>query len=482
MYKIVIGVHNNISSKDTVYQDHVRAITFFSLLNLKSSDKKNIDENIIERNDIDEIIADAYKTKAEWLFLSSYGIRILDTSIIEKSIKHAEENNCNFIGHPLQVSYPSTGLGEGEFLIHPQCMLINLKAWKKIGSPKFGEKTISTLVKHIPERSEENIHDDYTPLWIKPSGKKVQYDGFLDTGWEFIQAAMEGGESIISFPQSVGQMKHYLYPELESKYLAELLEGNLDEEKFIRDNQATDNSKVEYITQTSFTQHKGRVYIFNHNDSDTYNADYDTPILDNLYSTASGFKALKLLKASNWNEKTKIGFYDYSKASLNLKKWFIQNWDGVDYIDALKYYKFNAVCECCDAPIESIYQWKKEVDIIEDEKILRKKFEQTVEEFGGKKAWLSFWSKFRNLDIEFIQADVLGDFSSLTEHMKKNKGNNVIWLSNIFFSEPVIRNYRPNFVEEKYNLLVKELKGSSLDIEILGTHPLTDKIYNENTQ
>ena len=84
---------------------------------------------------------------------------------------------------------------------------------------------------------------------------------------------------------------------------------------------------------------------------------------------------------------------------MNLKKWFIKNWDGVDYIDALKYYKFNAVCECCDAPIESIYQWNKEVDIIEDEKILRKKFKQTVEEFGGKKAWLSFWNKFRNLDI-----------------------------------------------------------------------------------
>ena len=151
--------------------------------------------------------------------------------------------------------------------------------------------------------------------------------------------------------------------------------------------------------------------------------------------------------------------------------------EGKAIFDAELYVKFIA-----EGSISAKCEWKKEVDIIEDEKILRKKFEQTVEEFGGKKAWLSFWSKFRNLDIEFIQADVLGDFSSLTEHMKKNKGNNVIWLSNIFFSEPVIRNYRPNFVEEKYNLLVKELKGSSLDIEILGTHPLTDKIYNENTQ
>jgi len=185
MNNIVIGLHNNISDKNIPYQEHVKAITYFSLFQLKKFHGSNIPE-IIERNDIDSIIEKAYTTNAHWLFLTSYGLCIKDFDIINKSIRHAEDSKCGIIGHPLQVLYQGNELGENEFLIHPQCLLLDLKVWEKIGKPKFGESHTGELKKHIPIRSDENMHDNYTPYWIKSSNTYEDYSGFLGTGWSLI--------------------------------------------------------------------------------------------------------------------------------------------------------------------------------------------------------------------------------------------------------------------------------------------------------
>lgn len=483
MNKIVIGVHNNISDKEKSYQEHVKAITYFSLLQLRSYHNYSIPE-IIERNDIDSIIEKASTTEAHWLFLTSYGLRIKDFDIINKSIRHAEESKSGIIGHPLQVLYNSNELGENEFLIHPQCLLLNLRTWEKIGKPKFGKSQTGELKKHIPLRSNENMHDNYTPYWIKSSNTYEDYSGFLGTGWSLIQAAMEHQEPIFAFPQSTVGSKLYLYPELENKELEGLLNGDVDEEEFIKRNLNSNNAQANYITETSFKHHSPRVYIYNTDkiENDDIVQSRDNSPLKNLYSVASGFKALTLLKQSNWDSNTKVVFYDYSKASLNLKKWLLQNWDGKDYVEILKHYKENAVCECCDAPITSIYQWNREVDIYEDEELLRKRFDEIVKYFGGMKSWLTFWKRFKTLEIEFLVCNLLGDFNSLSDHVQNNKGNSLIWLSNIFYSEPIIRNFKPNVVEEKYNILINELKKGNPDLEAYGSIPLTEKIYENNTQ
>lgn len=474
MSKVVIGFYNNISERDLSYQEHIREITNFSLDLLRRYYRELVLYDYIEDTSIDSIIEKAYSSEAEWLYLVAYGLRITDFTLLEKSLKYAEANNCGIIGHPLQVHYGDGKLGENEYLLHPQSFLLNLKLWDKIGKPKFGRKKIGKLKKHIAIRSQENFHDDYTPYWIKPTGTYEDYDGFLDTGWELIQAALDHQEPIYAFPVEVANSRMYMYPENESKDLQDILEGKLNELELVEKYKTSHNSLGNYITETSFKHHRHRIYIYNTSKkigNDKLNQGANYPKLTNLYAVGSGFKALTLLHQSNWDHTTNIVFYDYSKTTLNLKKWLTKNWDGKDYVNILRDYKENATCDCCEAPVQAIYQWNREVDIYKDEDILRERFRNIVEYFGGMESWLKFWNKFKNLNHEYITCNLLGDYSPLISHMKENEGNNLLWISNIFFSEPVLRNFHPRFIRKQYELLVSDLEQNSLKLEILGSAP-----------
>lgn len=474
MSKVVIGFHNNISERDLSYQEHIREITNFSLDLLRRYYRELVLYDYIEDTSIDSIIEKAYSSEAEWLYLVAYGLRITDFTLLEKSLKYAEANNCGIIGHPLQVHYGDGKLGENEYLLHPQAFLLNLKLWDKIGKPKFGRKKIGKLKKHIAIRSQENFHDDYTPYWIKPTGTYEDYDGFLDTGWKLIQAALDHQEPIYAFPEEVANSKMYLYPENESKDLQDILEGKLNEQEVVEKYKSRHNALVKYTTQTSFEHHRHRIYIYNTDRSignDKLEQSTNYPKVTNLYSVGSGFKALTLLHQSNWDNTTNIVFYDYSKTTLNLKKWLTKNWDGKDYVSILKDYKENATCDCCDAPLQATYIWHREVDIYKDEDILKERFKNIVEYFGGMESWLKFWNKFKNLNHEYITCNLLGDYSPLISHMKENEGNNLLWISNIFFSEPVLRNFHPRFIRKQYERLVSDLEQNSLKLEILGAAP-----------
>ena len=62
---------------------------------------------------------------------------------------------------------------------------------KEINWPDFNHKNDSVLL-NVPERSSENHHDDYTPLWIKSSNEKKKYHG-LKFGSNLISKILENG-------------------------------------------------------------------------------------------------------------------------------------------------------------------------------------------------------------------------------------------------------------------------------------------------
>jgi hypothetical protein len=91
--------------------------------------------------------------------------------------------------------------------LHHQCMFLNIQNWRDIGKPKFGKWT---GLAHIPERSETNVHDDYTPHWIKPSGKhKPVLNAEMS---QYITAVLDSGQEIINFDLE-RDTKFFCYPE-----------------------------------------------------------------------------------------------------------------------------------------------------------------------------------------------------------------------------------------------------------------------------
>jgi hypothetical protein len=143
------------------------------------------------------------------LFMAS-GVRIYDSSVIfdiEKEIL----DNPNYLAAAHILDWK-----ENWYELHQQFVLVNVKHWKNIGCPKFGDWNPGTDRLVVLERSKENFHDDYTPLWIKDTGQtRLQYHS--KPGWNFIDQALKNNLKIINWNQTIRDKRTYYYPESQSK-------------------------------------------------------------------------------------------------------------------------------------------------------------------------------------------------------------------------------------------------------------------------
>ena len=473
--KVVLGVLNTLTNHSEEYQSHIKSITYFSLLLEKYRNSHLFYEYIIEKSEIDNLIKSAYSKKAKWLFLVSYGQRFHDNDCIAKIITHAENTDAVFLGHILQTTYPDGSLGEDQYSIHHQNFLLNLEEWNNMGRPLFGTEGTYQIRKHIPERSSDNFHDNYTPYWLKPTKTYKTYNGYLGTGWNFINTALNKGYTLNTFPSELKNKKSFFYPEDNSKEFSSALRStdNIPTDGVYRLSNISQNS---YLAETCPLASKNVVYALN---TDQPGIDYlssyiKKSTIKNIYAPASGFKALFLLAQTNWNSSTRIIYFDFSPISIVFKKWLLENWDGRDYIDALKRFKlhFPNVSFICN----------KEVDLDNVYEDFKTNLKYTIEFFGGERRWVEYWEKTKKLEHKFIICNLLEDYSQITNDMLEHKGINLMWISNIFFSETTIRFYPPVVLLEKYNSFIKECTNNSEIIEIIGARPIDNYLYDFSTE
>ena len=171
--------------------------------------------------------------------------------------------------------------------LHHQSYLINIEKYKLLGMPTVGKTELGNpFITFIPVRSEENIHDDYTPLWISNSSNTQQYSHRLH-GWNIISQALTHGYNINAWPETVRQNKIHYYPE----------NSNLFNENIIK------------------------IYKKYNHCQDTFVHTSGTDELNELH----GFKQIVTTASGNWWEKyatddTEVILYDYNQASLDYWK------------------------------------------------------------------------------------------------------------------------------------------------------------------
>ena len=79
---------------------------------------------------------------------------------------------------------------EGYYELHEQCYVINLKKWVEYDYPDMGAEVENEKhLKAVPIRSEENYHDNHTPLWIKPGNEMIEYKDKWH-GWNILNIAL----------------------------------------------------------------------------------------------------------------------------------------------------------------------------------------------------------------------------------------------------------------------------------------------------
>jgi len=109
--------------------------------------------------------------------------------------------------------------GDAYYELHNQCYLLNLDRYQDLGYPEIGQCELGASHSQItPDRSTENLHDTYTPLWINPGNSIKTYNHKLH-GWNLISAIMSAGGTISAFSDNIRNNKKHYYPENQKEFL-----------------------------------------------------------------------------------------------------------------------------------------------------------------------------------------------------------------------------------------------------------------------
>ena len=355
----------------------------------------------------------------------------------------------------------------GYFYMHDQCMLVNRRAWQKLGKPRFGLPEIGKKEVALPYRSPENVHDNYTPLFLEPTGRSLALEATFGYGWNAISAGLAGNLKILNWPKAVRKWKRHCYAYYgDAKQwmttLANVLKAPLPS------GDAQLDRIVEFLRNTPDKQDAPRkVFVFNSE------SDADIPCLkfkaglDRAFVLASGFKTNRMLETLGFSPATEIVVYDYSAPALALRRLMVEEWDGHDYgaffmaakprIDAL----FNGAVSYLPA------------NLVKDAALVEQEFHR---ELGGvfesKEHWLDHWARYRALKHQFVEVDVLTDPDRVRAMIGGHaKGHSVMWISDMFNSPNAVGKFDWTRRKATYKAVVDTLAAATDSYLILGGDP-----------
>ena len=196
------------------------------------------------------------------------------------------------------LSYPHYGLighiidpkdPQRFFNLDQQCFVLQLN--------KFDVEDFSTLEFTSPQavRSETNLHDDYTPLWIKPKDSNLKVWPGVAFGERILAKQLNSGVAV-NFNNTLRDNKKFLYTE-------EQLES------------------WKKSQQPYFDIAENQLWIFNNEGMSVA----ETKV---FLGPAAGLYWIKNLLSPDVSQ---IELVDISRVQLKFVKQLLDTWDGIDY-------------------------------------------------------------------------------------------------------------------------------------------------------
>lgn len=272
--------------------------------------------------------------------------------------------------------------------LHPQTIFLNLKHWRYLHRPSFGYYS-GEVVNY--ERSKQNIHDDYTPLWIKKGEgtKKVVYAEQA----EYISKVLADGHVIPNFIQE-RNVKFFCYPE---RRYSEALK--------------TEQNKPADI-----------IYVEN-NEKYPKKPKWYTKKFDRIYCPASGFIAEYLYKIVG-HANTELIIFDYNANSLLWKKMFYSMATTNKDLDFLAHYFAKKGCIISDC------NFKEKTLAYNNEKFSRDELLEIKQK----------------ITPTFVHQNIVEDIIEVDPFKK-----NFIYVSNIFSFSFLMHKHRIEYINNQFS-------------------------------
>lgn len=389
--------HKDLEKRMTDY-------TYFYALRFKSIADK-ID--ILFADSIDQGLK-LHKGYDHILFMAA-GVRIYDSSILI-DVNNVINSNPYYMaaGHILHW-------GDDWYELHHQFVLVNVGNWKKSGSPVYGDWKPD--VDRLPEilRSEENFHDDYTPLWVKPTGIMSQ-TYHSKQGWNFIGQAMTHGFQIVNWDETIRNKRTYYYPETNSEIMYQCITNRKHDPAITNPNQRKLINEVIGLNN--------QVWILNSEEMDIIakGKKYECIALP-----ASGFKFLDIFKSNALTPSGKIIIYDFNQISIDWIKHLHKNKSN-DIRHLVASFSHNKELKWFGINNPTVLNPKGEVNVR-----FEKDFKKTRNYFGGDDKFYQYLDMFRNSEVEFIHTDLLENNQNLLDAIGDKKS--IFHISNIFATD-----------------------------------------------
>jgi hypothetical protein len=304
---------------------------------------------------------------------------------------------------------------EGELPhIHPQFFLLHIPTWMAAGQPGFaGGKSID-----FPswQRSAENVHSDYTPLWLSAKNAGEIKPGTSGFGSEVLATFLRVGKKIKNVSSEIRQIKKYAYPELgRGEHWWQVVK------------------EVKSFCQQS----EARVYPFN--TERLLVRDYRL-VPDLLIAPCAGLKPIALFRQlRNQNTSLKVKFVELNPLAMEFYQRLLEAKSQDDCLRVLtreveKDFSSSAAREYCEKMFASV---------------LMEGFANSIEEFLREKDLLT-----RN--VEFLQANYLQDHERLLSLFTGKKF--FFWHSNAWQTNAAICNYGELELRKNYRDLVAKTR------------------------
>ena len=310
--------------------------------------------------------------------------------------------------------------------LHEQFVVVNMQMWRELGRPSFGT-LYSPASTEFPayEASDENIHDDYTPLWLKPGVGQPQ-SGKAWWGTNLLRTSLENGKTVLNVSQALRKTKSYAYPDVPGSRQLQNVRDVI--------NQRVENTK-------------NRVYFFNNEVGTVAKIPDFKP--NTLVSLSAGFKTYSLLQqyfSETPPEKTII--YDYSENSLKFAEGLLaeRSFDGiVDYV-----FKFSQQIRQGFPSRDKVANYLNvllENEFSSDANVLCERIRHLAEQ----------------KNVEFVQVDVVNKPEPLIEKLAP-EDRVLLWHSNIWRSNVLYYLMNQNECSNNYHSfgskIAKRLNGS----------------------
>jgi hypothetical protein len=311
MTKIVSVLYDNIPENLSDIRNNL-----IDLTNFKMHGTSVIDIYITNR--LSDTL-DGIRQDIDWAVVVAAGNWLEGQFLLEDTVNHAIKENSPLACHILAKG--------GYYHFHDQWFAIHLPTWRAVGSPRFEESPGRTLTVKETIRDENNVHDDYTPWWIKPGDTVKTYTtdhGYF--GLSVIEALINNNHLITNIPQAVRNRKSYPYPDANYQALREMI---ADPKKEFP--QETTSAPVWWFKKAldRLTENLDRGFYVVNTEPVTLDLRIDHSQFDCFVGVCGGIKPACIVGGLNtFRTGVSVHLFDVSQAALDWQRYLIEKWDG----------------------------------------------------------------------------------------------------------------------------------------------------------